>query len=442
MATGSLLGSLYAATMGVNAQSTKFGTISDNIANVNTNGYKANDTQFATLVAARQPYIADFGTGGVIPNNRQLLLSQGLLKATESSTDIGINGKGFFAVSRRDGLDTTTGARLAGTDVLNTRAGSFQIDKDGYMVNVAGFALLGQRLSDTDIANNGGNLPEVTETDPANLVPVRFDSNPDLTITGQATRTVRIEANLPATDAIGATPRDLYVNVYDSAGATYSVQLQATKIAINSWSIAAVSASSASADAARVTVSPVPTIFTFNGDGTLASPTGAQTLGSFAISNGSTMSPQFNFSGGAPSGGKLTQIGDTSIVTGAAQDGYPSGSRMGVVIDSNGVVKEQFDNGQFVTRFRIPVINYINPPGLEARSGNVWAQSETSGTPVITGANVGVGGTLAQQTLEASTVDLSEEFSSMIVTQRAYSANTKTLTTADEMYKTVVQMKS
>jgi flagellar hook protein FlgE len=129
------------------------------------------------------------------------------------------------------------------------------------------------------------------------------------------------------------------------------------------------------------------------------------------------------------------------VVTGAAQDGYPSGARMGVVIDAFGVVKEQFDNGQFVTRYRIPVINYINPPGLEARSGNVWAQSETSGGPTITGANDGIGGVLEQQTLESSTVDLSEEFSSMIVTQRAYSANTKTLTTADEMYKTVVQMK-
>lgn len=441
MALGSLLGSLYTATMGVNAQSTKFGTISDNIANVNTNGYKAADTQFATLVAGRQPYIPDFATGGVIPNNRLLMLSQGMLKATTSSTDLGINGKGFFAVSSRIGLNTDTGARLPGTDVLNTRAGSFQIDKDGYMVNTAGFALLGLKLTDKDIVNNNGELPTVTETDPTNLTPVRFDTNPNLTITGQATTLSRVEANIPATDAVGATPRDMYVQVYDSAGATYDVKLQATKLAINTWSIAAVGAASSSADAGTVTVAPAPTIFTFNSDGTLASPTGAQTLGSFSISNGATMSPQFTFSGGAPSGGKLTQIGDTAVVTGAAQDGYPTGARLGVVIDSNGVVKEQFTNGQLVTRFRIPIINYINPPGLEARSGNVYAQSDTSGGPTITGANVGVAGNLKAETLESSTVDLSQEFSQMIMTQRAYSANTKTLTTADEMYKTVVQMK-
>ena len=441
MATGSLLGSLYTATMGVNAQSTKFGTISDNIANVRTNGYKANDTQFATLVAGRQPYIADFFTGGVIPNNRQLLLSQGVLKATESSTDIGISGKGFYAVAARGGLNTESGTRLPGTDVLNTRAGSFQIDKDGYMVNVAGFALMGEKLTDADITNNGGNIPDVKATSPADLVPVRFDSNPDLTITGQATTVVRVEANIPATDAVG-TARDIFVQVYDSAGATYDVNLKATKTAINTWAVAAVSAKNNASDAATVTVSPVPTIFTFNSDGSLASPTGPQTLGSFAISNGSTMSPQFNFTGGAPAGGKLTQIGDVIAVTGASQDGYPTGARAGIVIDANGVVKEQFTNGVFVTRFRIPIVDYINAPGLEARSGNVWATSETSGTPVVGAANGGSNGLIQAQTLEDSTVDLSNEFAEMIVTQRAYSANTKTLTTADEMYKTVVQMKN
>ncbi len=427
--------------MGVNAQSTKFGTISDNIANVNTTGYKANDTQFATLVAGRQPYIPDFFTGGVIPNNRQLMLSQGQLIASQQSTDLGINGKGFFAVVSRGGINTDTGARLAGTDVLNTRAGAFQIDKDGYMVNTAGFALMGEKLTDQQIADNGGELPAISATTPEGLVPVRFDSNTDLTINGKATTTVRMEANIPATDAIGATPRDLYAQVYDSNGSTYDVKLQATKIGINTWSVSAVAATSASSDAATVTVSPVPTTFTFNSDGTLASPSGAVTLGSFTLSNGATMSPQFTFTGGSPSGGKLTQIGDTSVVTGAAQDGYPKGSRLGVIIDQNGIVKEQFSNGQLVTRFRVPIINYINPPGLEARSGNVWAQSDTSGSPVVNGANTGIAGGIQAETLEQSTVDLSEEFSSMIVTQRAYSANTKTLTTADEMYKTVVQMK-
>ena len=154
------------------------------------------------------------------------------------------------------------------------------------------------------------------------------------------------------------------------------------------------------------------------------------------------MSPQFNFTGGAPAGGKLTQIGDVIAVTGASQDGYPTGARAGIVIDANGVVKEQFTNGVFVTRFRIPIVDYINAPGLEARSGNVWATSETSGTPVVGAANGGSNGLIQAQTLEDSTVDLSNEFAEMIVTQRAYSANTKTLTTADEMYKTVVQMKN
>jgi flagellar hook protein FlgE len=446
--------------LGINAQSSRFGAISDNIANVRTHGYKAADVQFETLVKGvgqnlgTLPGPQGYSVGGVLPNARQFTLSQGVVTASERATDMAVNGRGFFAVVRREGIDTDTGRRLDGTDIVNTRAGSFDIDKDGYLVNRQGFALLGETLTDTQIIQNNGDLPGLTANRPTQLAPIRFDSSTNLVVPGQATSTVRIEANLPATDAIGAS-RDIFATVYDSNGLSIDVQLRFTKTALNTWTGGAVGAiPGVTEPPVTVTASSANQVFVFNNDGTLLSPTGAVNMGTFNTSNGGTLTPVFDFGGRArttttattgqsvdpaANSGKLTQIGDTTVVTRVQQDGFASGSRVGVEIDDNGVVREKFSNGQLVTRFRIPLVEFINPPGLDHLSGNIWRESETSGEAVLFGAKTGPVGPIIAGALEESTVDLANEFADMIVTQQAYNANTKSLSTADEMYKTLVQ---
>ncbi|MBI3514934.1 MAG: flagellar hook protein FlgE [Proteobacteria bacterium] len=432
----SLINAFIAGVTGIDAQSQKMGAISDNIANANTVGYKPSVVLFKTLVTrtdaptvqgATGPIPFNFAPGGVIPTPEQRMDLQGLLASSSSSTDLGILGHGFFPVT--NGVDTTTGAVATGANLAVTRAGSFHLDKDGFMVNSNGFFLMG--------ATSGSTLPSAL----SGLTPLKFDPGPAVTIAGVATTQVALAGNLPATDAIGTT-ETMTTGLFDSLGNAFALQLTFTKTALQTWSVVPTTVTAADNSGVTGTISGSTATLSFDTTGQLTSPTSSTSLGTITLSNGQSLSPTFNFAGsGAITA--VTQLDGVFAQTGAQQDGKASGSRTGFVVTPDGTMSEVYSNGLVLAKYQIPLVTFPNDQGLEPITGNAWLPtgSAGSGTLAINAADTGGAGQITPSSLEQSSVDLANEFAEMIVTQATYTANTKIITTANEMYQTLTQLR-
>jgi len=434
----SLIGAFIAGVTGVDAQSTAMDAISDNISNANTVGYKTTRVLFQTLVSRTDAPTTEGASGaipfndapgGVTPTPQMLVNQQGLLTASSSSTDLGISGNGFFPVTSVNSVNPANGAILQGATLAVTRAGSFNLDANGFLENSSGFVALGVPV--------GTALPNSL----TGLVPVQLNPGPTVTIAGSATTQVSLAGNLPASDATGAT-ENMSASVFDSVGNGYSLNIQFTKTGADAWSAQATSITQTNTSNPPVTgaVAGTPMALTFGTNGELTSG-GTGSLGTITLSNGQTLSPNFNLVGSNPNLTAVTQFDSSVAEAGATQNGTATGYRTGIQVDSNGIVSEIYSNGDVVPRYQIPLVTYINPQGLEAETGNVWVGTETSGPAVINSPSTGSAGQIMPSTLEQSTTDLANEFSNMIVTESTYTANTKTITTADQMYQTIAELR-
>lgn len=430
--SSTLNGIFITGVTGLHAQSVAMGTISDNIANARSIGYKRVDTEFATLVGA-QTSIPNYAWGGVSPVNLKRIDSQGLLLASNESTHMAVSGKGLFAVA--EAVDTASGTVAATSDRLVTRAGDFQIDRDGYFVNSSGFYLLG--VNYTNGQPVGG-----AATDLEGLQPLRLTSGN--TLAGSATTEVRVSANLPAQAEVGDT-HTAATSVYDAQGRSYALSHTFTKTGTNAWSVALT-------DVVPGFESDPPVTATFNSpgsplafgsDGALASPTTPVNLGSAVLSNGVTLSPSFVFNQVTGSGG-LTQYSDSFAQVSSTSDGQEEGYVTGIEIAEDGTASVRGSNGASLAIGRIPLVSFANINGLEPRSGTTFALTDDAGEAIVSFSgddnNRGGVGEISAGLIEQSTVDLADEFSNMIVTQQAYGAASKIITTADDMYKTVGQL--
>jgi flagellar hook protein FlgE len=431
----SILGAFYAGVTGIDSQSTKFSAISDNISNANTIGYKPTSVLFKNLVTrtdapttfgATGPVPRGFYPGGVAPTVEQRMDLQGTLTASSSQTDLGILGNGFFPVVPGTSLNSD-GTFASTTQVAVTRSGSFHMDANGFLVNSNGFVAMG--------VTAGSALPTALN----GLTPVKFDPGPAVTIAGVATSQVSLAGNLPASAAVGNVQNQT-IGVFDATGTAYTLNLQFTKTALNTWSVAATSMKPAdTTSGVTVAISSTPMTLTFGTDGNVVSG-GTGSLGTFTSSNGQTITPNFNFLGSATFSA-TTQFGDQFAVSGVQQDGKTSGSRLGFQVDNSGIVSEVYSNGLVLPRYQIPVVTFRNPQGLEAESGQTWLGTQASGAAAINASNTNGAGQVTPSTLEQSATDLSEEFSQMIVSQSVYTANTKTITTANQMYELITQLR-
>src|SRR5579883_2286294 len=246
----SIYGAMFSAVSGLFAQSQALGTISDNISNVNTIGYKDTQEDFSTLVTeAATPN--SYTPGGVIAHPQQLIDHQGLLQSATSPTDIALSGNGFFVVS--------TNANSQSGNFLFTRAGDFKPDSSGALKNTAGYFLQG---FPTDAF---GNVLSSNRTTTTGLETVNVNG---LSGTAAATQNLNIAANLPATDSAG-TKHDITAQIFDSLGAAHNMTLEFTKTStLNEWSVGVTSLTLASTGAASGTITSGPTVATFNTDGT------------------------------------------------------------------------------------------------------------------------------------------------------------------------------
>ncbi len=483
----SIFGGLRSGVSGLFVQSQSMAMISDNIANVNTVGYKVNRPRFSTLVTTQASETL-FASGGVQSKVGREIDAQGLLAASTASTDLAISGKGFFAVTDQVTLNTATGRYEPTGDIFYTRAGEFRADKDGNLVNSGGFFLMGFGRNATDTGFNVTNV--LTAMNGVNVA--------SQSASPVSSSSVTLAANLQSSTATGDA-FDTSIQIFDRQGAQRTLTLTFTKsgAAADTWTISGATSTGTSlvdvdanddgtvgiddgspggtagdgilsndeetdsaADTALIANGAILGTITFNANGTLASVTSNTGAGNIATAGnaangildividydnnaGTTLDREaiaIDFGTISGSDG-LTQFEGTSVINDIQQNGKQFGSLSSVSVDENGVVTALFDNGEQRQLFQVPLVTFNNSNGLDPRTGNVFAQTDKSGQAVVKVANTGGAGQIASSSLESSTVDLADEFTKLIVTQRAFAANTRIITTADEMLDELIRAK-
>jgi flagellar hook protein FlgE len=448
----SLFGALASGVSGLGAYSSALGVVSDNISNINTIGYKKTTAQFKTLVTETRSS-GSYSPGGVASAPRTLVGQQGLLQASNSPTDLSIDGAGFFVVR----ADSTQGGQ-----VLFTRAGSFRQDSEGFLQNTAGLYLQGLRLDSQGRAVNDGNVDRL---EPINIA--------GLTGTAEATSNIRIRANLrssqpldplvtsvpynPAVAASSMAGTNLTppvgiqpdfsrpIRVFDAQGGSHSLTLAFKKSATpNQWhaEIYATPADDIITAPGLVSGQVASGTIAFNADGSLdlANTTLPDTLNVTYANNAGSLPISLNF-GSQDAVDGITLFDSPSTLISSSVDGAVFGNVTGVSIGKDGIVTALFNNGLNRAVYKLPIATFQNPDGLQRVQGNAYSVSDFSGNFSLVDPLTGGGGGISPESLEGSTVDLAEEFTKLITFQRAFSASGKIITTADDMLQELNQIK-
>ena len=459
----SINSALLAGVSGLVANSSALAAISDNIANVNTTAYKRNQVDFSTMVTS-QAVKGEYSAGGVQGVTKTFVSQQGLIQSSASATSLAISGDGFFVV-------TNKGAGLTASDPRSfTRAGAFQPDANGFLVNDAGLYLQGWPV----LANGTFGV------DPSDLSLLKPINVKNLGAAVQPTSTVGVSANLDQTTPIPAastynaatasmaayaatgtgTPPDappIELTIVDSVGGSHKVALAFCRTTNpNSWN-----AEIYSVPATDTTATPSGQIakglINFNTDGSINLNT--STLFGPATVAPAAPSPQvitLNASGGASPAWatslgiaantvtfdikQLTQLASPSTVNSVTTNGAGAGNIVGVQVSTDGVVSALFDNSQVRKIAQVAIATFPNSNGLAPSSGNSYTGALDAGTMTLKTAGAGGAGKISPSSLEASTVDLSSEFTGLITTQKAYSASSKIITTADQMLDELINI--
>jgi flagellar hook protein FlgE len=415
--------SFYTSLSGLQAAQTEMSTISHNLANVSTSGFKKSRTDFADVIAsslAADPTKA-VGSGAVVKANRQQF-TEGVLKTTGSSLDLAVTGDGFFAVK-------TNGTNAA---IDYTRNGSFQVDPTShYVVDAQGSAL---QVYPVDAQGNA------TATGADGLVSLKLPETSGIPV---ATSSVALGVNLSTAATVPTATFDpanpaSYNNsatttVYDSAGKAMTMTNYFVRGgAANTWSVY----SYVGDQQLTVGGSNAPTTVTFDGTGAITAPATPVSYDSFTpTTGGSAQSVALDLTGS-------TSRSTTFSVASRSQDGKSVGELAGVTVDESGVVKANFSNGDTIALGKVALANFANPTGLRQLGNSYWSASGISGQATMGAANENGFGSLMSGTVEGSNVDITEELVDLIAAQRNFQANAKALDTANQISETIFNIRS
>jgi flagellar hook protein FlgE len=426
--------SLNAGIAGLQSNATRLGSISDNIANSSTFGYKRVVTDFNSLVLSNSG--VSYTAGGVRASSQRLISESGSLVSTSNATDLAVRGRGMLPVAAK--------ASVVGGDsapeMMLTTTGSFRVDEDGYLASESGLLLMGWP------ANNDGTFQSFPRDTNDGLEPIQFSLN----LSGDPTTQVSLGLNLPATSTIagsaGAT-QNLSVEYFDNLGTSQSVSLEFTPTvpatgSSNEWTITM-------RDSAQDDAVVGEYVLTFNDTradgGTIASVT-TVTGGAYDPVTGEVIvdvgSGPVSFDIGALGDNQgIVQLSDTFAPISIIKDGSPVGNMISVEVDANGYVNAIFDSGVTSVLYQIPLVDMPNPGGLIALDSQTYKPSVESGPYFLWDAGDGPTGDLKAYAREESTVDVATELTEMIRTQRAYSSNAKVIQTVDEMLQETTNIK-
>lgn len=429
--------SLSAGVAGLNANATRLATISDNIANSATFGYKRAETSFETMVITPNPGSGVYSAGGVRANSTRLVDERGALVSTSSALDLAVSGRGMFPVTPAVGLTDGISDRA----LMMTTTGSFNPDANGVLRTASGLVLLGWA------ANADGTIPVLPRDTIAGLQPVIINTNQQA---GDPTTQMRLGVNLPATatewDATG-TPLPLSVEYFGNLGTSEALNVTFTPIlpvsgSSNQWTLqlrdsaqggAIVGEYTLTFDDTRGNGGTLANVSVVSG-GTYDNTTGVLDLtvagGPLSISIGKL---------GDPNG--LTQLSDSFAPTTITKDGSPVGNLTVVEIDEDGYLNATYDTGFTRRLFQIPLVDVPNLNGLKALNNQTYQVSPSSGSFFLWDAGDGPTGSVVGYAREGSTTDVAGELTNLIQTQRAYSSNAKVIQTVDEMLQETTNIK-
>lgn len=452
-----IFGAMLTAVTGLKAQSFALENISGNIANSRTTGYKRIDTSFVDLIPDTPTHREQ--SASVLANGRNTVLLQGDLTTTQIGTNMAINGDGMFVVQERTSF--AGGAPVFGGLDLYTRRGDFELDKDGYLVNGAGYFLKGIGM-DPVTGSLIGSKPDVVRISQDNLPAKRTSQIEYRANMPSYPQTNNADSSVPGSELISAASFSVNplvggagyvagadvsaflnqsvsagaVTLYNDVGAPVNVQLRMAKTQNASgggdvWNM--FYQENSAATGATAAWRNLGSNITFNTSGQLTS-SSSMAIPAFTV-NGTSVGPvtmDFSSSG-------LTQFADADgqvQINSVRQDGYATGVLEGVKVGDAGRINGSYSNGQVVGLAQVVVASFNGDNSLKRRDGGVFEQTLESGAPILEQAGRQVVG----GTIENSNSDISEEFSKMIVTQQAYSANTRVISTSQQMLQDVLNI--
>lgn len=433
--------SFYTSLSGLQAAQTDMSTISHNLANVSTNGFKRSMTMFADVIASTKDSNPNqmVGSGTVVKAIRQQF-SQGGYTQSSSSLDLAITGDGFFAVRN----DTGTGG------VMFTRNGSFTVDSERYVTDQQGNKLLVYPV-------DGSGAVVATGIDSAQSLRI-----PQTSGTPQATQNVALSLNLSANSTIpkdaarfedtpyafdrfdpGTYNQSSQTTIYDAGGnaltlTNYYVRETAptTGDATSTWSVYSF-VGDQQLDADVATAGTQQITLEFDSTGKITAPTGATTFSGF-LSPGATAEQMLTLNFGTAT----TQVGQPFSVNTRSQDGAAVGQFESVTVGDDGIVRASFSNGDLQPLGKVMLANFTNPTGLRQLGNSTWAATGLSGEARLGEPNSNGFGSLMSGAVERSNVDITEELVGLIAAQRNFQANAKALDTASQISQTIFNIRS
>jgi flagellar hook protein FlgE len=420
----SIFGSMKTAVSGMNAQANRLGTVSDNIANSSTTGYKEATTSFSSLVLPQGS--GNYNSGGVETTIQYAISQQGNISYTTSTNDLAIQGSGFFVVSD-----------AAGTPYM-TRAGNFAPDSSGNLVNSAGFTLMGYSY--------GSGSPSVVVNGFNGLVPINVNqtgltavasTSGNLAGNLNSNDTVVAAANVGSANASTATPSEKSSVVgYDSQGNAITYDVYYTKTAANTWDVAVYNHANATAGNSPFPYTPAASALlgsgtmVFDANGQLTTTGSITPTAPLTVTNGQTI--KIDMSG-------FTQLASGFTATGKV-DGQAPNPVKSVTIGKDGSVSALYGDGSSKNLYRIPLATVASPDLLTLQSGNVYSANGQSGVTVTGFPQTGQFGYVQSGALEESNVDLASELTNMIEAQKSYTANSKVFQAGSELMDVLVNL--
>jgi flagellar hook protein FlgE len=426
-----MITSLFTAVSGMNANGTALSVIGDNVANMNTMGFKSSRASFGDILSQ------SLGTSqigrGVAVTDITPVFTQGSFENTANVLDLAVDGEGLFIMKDNSGI-------------AYTRAGQFTLDKQGYIVNANAMRLQGYLFSTSGSSAGLGDINLST-----------LNSSPN------ATANSSISANLDSRATIGAAfdvtdPGNTSnfsstLTVYDSLGVSHVINIYFRKDAQtasgNTWEWFAV-VNDTDSSSGNTEIQAQGTL-DFDSNGALFD----ESTITYPLA-----SAGFDFGGGAASGQAIdfdfgtnintegglgldgtTQFGSTSATIFQSQDGYASGSLRNITITQDGYITGIFTNGQTRAVGQVALAKFLAPTEVKKMGKNLYSESSESGQPIISIPGTSGTGVVLSNTLELSNVDLAEEFVKMIISQRGFQANSKMVSTSDELMQELINLK-
>lgn len=430
----SILRSLNIGVSGLRANSDALSVTGDNIANVNTVGFKRQRGVFQDVLGRSVATFEAVQTGGAGSRlaHVEQMWAQGALVTTDSPTDLAIQGEGFFVVQ----------GNLGGAESrYYTRAGQFHIDNQGNIVNTEDLRLQGYMADETGVM--GGTVGDLVVNQG--------------TVPASATTTVRLSVNLPADEPVPATPFSNAdpnrtsnfsnnVTLYDSLGGAHEATVYYEKTGPNAWNWHTL------VDTAEITPGQPPAPPTEIASGSLTFDTNGALLdevttpGTVTFDGASAQSITFDFGTNITTELGLGLDGSTQFASPEAtialeQNGYSAGAIAGISVAKDGTVMGIFSNGQERALGQVVTADFANLNGLARAGDGLWIQTLASGEALVGGADAAGRGGIVSGALEQANVDLGTEFVNLITYQRGFQANSRVITTADEMYGELVNIK-